>query len=254
MGRFILTTIVSTTIFSCSAQTDSVKTKTPKSSTLCTYYYKKHNNDSLVSKSSGTEANGTLVNGKLMPPSGANFCYFSDQSYLAGRAYTNGKVKKSVLAMYASLAKKYPGRIFQLMECSNEKGGKIWPHHTHQNGLSVDFMMPLTKDSLPYYKLDDLGKEHYLLTFDDDGCYSNNKDVKIDFDIVAKQILILDEQARKNGLKIKKIIIKIELKDELFSTPNGKKLKAKGIYVVKALTPLINGLHDDHFHIDFEEI
>ena len=55
-------------------------------------------------------------------------------------------------------------------------------------------------------------------------------------------------------MKIKKVIIKIELKDELFSTPNGKKLKAKGIYVVKALTPLINGLHDDHFHIDFEEI
>jgi penicillin-insensitive murein endopeptidase len=158
------------------------------------------------------------------------------------------------LAMYSSLGKKYPGRIFQLMECSNEKGGKIWPHHTHQNGLSVDFMMPLIKDSLPYYKLDDLGKEHYLLTFDNNGCYSNNKEVKIDFDLVAKQILILDEQARKNGLKIKKVIIKIELKDELFSTPNGKKLKAKGIYVVKALTPLINGLHDDHFHIDFEEI
>ena len=99
--------------------------------------------------------------------------------------------------MYSSLGKKYPGRIFQLMECSNEKGGKIWPHHTHQNGLSVDFMMPLIKDSLPYYKLDDLGKEHYLLTFDNNGCYSNNKEVKIDFDLVAKQILILMNKLEK---------------------------------------------------------
>jgi penicillin-insensitive murein endopeptidase len=254
MGNFIATLFLSSIFISCSAQSDSSKTKKTKASLLCAHYYSKNNNDSLASTSSGTEANGTLSNAALMPPVGDNFYYFSDQSYLAGRAYTNSKVKKSVLAMYASLAKIYPNRIFQLMECSNEHGGKIWPHHTHQNGLSVDFMMPLTKDSLPYYKLDDLGKEHYLLSFDNDGCYSNNKNVKIDFDIVAKQILILDEKARKNGLKIKKVIIKIELKDELFATPNGKKLKARGIYVVKALTPLINGLHDDHFHIDFEKI
>jgi len=58
--------------------------------------------------------------------------------------------------------------------------------------------------------------------------------VKIDFDLKAKRILILEEQSRKNGLKIKKVIIKTELKDELFATPSGKKLKANGIYVVKA--------------------
>lgn len=254
MGKINLTLFLSISMLSCSAQSDSSTTKKPSAGFLCKHYYEKNNVDTIKSKSTGTEANGTLINGALMPPAGDNFAYFSDQSYLAGRAYTNHKVKKSVLAMYASLAKKYPNRTFQLMECSNEKGGKIWPHHTHQNGLSVDFMMPLTKDSVPYYKLDDLGKEHYLLTFDNQGRYSKDSLVHIDFDIVAKQILILDEQARKNGLKIKKVIIKIEQKDELYATPNGKKLKAKGIYVVKALTPLINGLHDDHFHIDFEEI
>jgi len=58
--------------------------------------------------------------------------------------------------------------------------------------------------------------------------------VKIEFDLIAERILILEEQSRKNGLKIKKVIIKTELKDELFATPNGKKLKANGIYVVKA--------------------
>ena len=254
MKKAILFATFASLTISCSAKNDSTKVEVAKANPLCKLYYEKHKDDSIPSKSLGTVSKGTLEHGKLMPPSGANFEYFSAESYLAGRAYTNAKVKKSVLAMYSSLAKKYPSRIFQLMECSHEKGGKIWPHHTHQNGLSVDFMMPLTKDSVPYYKLDGLGKEHYLLTFDDKGRYANDSTVQIDFDIVAKQILILDEQARKNGLKVSKVIIKIELKDELYATPNGKKLKAKGIYVVKALTPLINSLHDDHFHIDFEPI
>lgn len=252
MKKEIVSIALSTFALSCSAQNDSVKA--PKINPLCKLYYEKHKDDSLASKSIGSVSNGSLEHGKLMPPGGKNFEYFSAESYLAGRAYTNSKVKKSVLAMYSTLAQKYPNRIFQLMECSHEKGGKIWPHHTHQNGLSVDFMMPLTKDSTPYYKLDNLGKEHYLLTFDNKGRYAKDSSVQIDFDLVAKQILVLDEQARKNGLKVSKVIIKIELKDELYATPNGKKLKAKGIYVVKALTPLINSLHDDHFHIDFEAI
>ncbi len=243
-----------TIAFGCNAQDTTTSKKHNKINSLSDLYYKNNKGDSLPSKSLGTVSKGTLENGKLMPNEGENFSYFSAESYLAGRAYTHEKVMKTVLATYASLGKKYPGRQFKLMECSNEKGGKIWPHHTHQNGLSVDFMMPLKQSDSAYYKLDDRGRAHYLLDFDDRGRYSADSTVSIDFDLVAKQILILDEQARKNHLKVSKVIIKIELKDELYSTPHGKKLKAKGIYVVKALTPLINDLHDDHFHIDFEEI
>ncbi|MCX6181513.1 MAG: penicillin-insensitive murein endopeptidase [Bacteroidetes bacterium] len=217
-------------------------------------YYEKHKGDSLPSKSTGTYSKGELINGKMMPFHGTNFTYFSETSYLSGRAYVNLKVKNSVLGAYSKLEKAHPGRMFGLMECSNKKGGKLWPHHTHQNGLSVDFMMPLIKDGKPYYKLDDDGPDHYLLSFNDQGQYCKDTTISIDFNLVAQHILLLDEQARKNGLHVKKVIIKIELKDELFATPYGKKLKAKGIYVVQALTPQINDIHDDHFHIDFEGI
>jgi hypothetical protein len=78
--------LVSTTFISCSAQSDSSKTKKPKASLLCNHYYNNNKNDSLASTSTGNEANGTLSNAALVPPTGDNFCYFSDQSYLAGRA------------------------------------------------------------------------------------------------------------------------------------------------------------------------
>ena len=50
------------------------------------------------------------------------------------------------------------------------------------------------------------------------------------------------------------MIFKIELKDKLYATPNGQLLKKSGIYLAQQLTPLINGLHDDHYHVDFEEM
>ena len=144
-----------------------------------------------------------------------------------------------------------PTRYFGVMECSNEHGGEMQPHKTHQNGLSVDFMMPLLKDDLPYYGLDSLGLMHYLLDFDHAGKYKKDPTVSVDFNLMARQILLLDFFAKKVGLKIFKVIVKIEFKDELFMTEYGKLLKASDIYVVQGLTPTINALHDDHFHIDF---
>ena len=70
---------------------------------------------------------------------------------------------------------------------------------------------------------------------------------------MAKHILALDKAARKEGLKIKKVIFKIELQNALFKTSSGKKLKQRGIYFVKVLPKLIDNLHDEHYHIDFME-
>lgn len=214
-------------------------------------YYHSHET-SLSSQSKGIVSNGSLVNGKLMPFSGANFYYFDTASYLAGRAFLNDRLHETILQTYQQLEQLCPGRQFGLMECANEHGGKMFPHRTHQNGLSVDFMMPLVKDGEPYYGLDDLGADHYWLEFDNNGSYIKDKSVKIDFDLVAQHILKLDHVARQHNLKISKVIIKTELKDELFATKHGAKLKASEIYVVKHLSPLINSLHDDHYHIDFE--
>ena len=93
-----------------------------------------------------------------------------------------------------------------------------------------------------------------MLQFDNSGRYIKNTSISVDFNLVAKHILELDAWARKEGYKVKKVIIKTEFKDDLYATKYGKKLKQKGIYVVMALTPKINALHDDHYHIDFEKL
>ena len=220
----------------------------------CEQFYNNWKDNSTISKTSGTVSNGSLANGKLMPYNGENFTYFDDESYLAGRAFTSQEVKETILLSYQSMQLLSPKRHFYLMELSNEKGGKIYPHRTHQNGLSVDFMMPMLKNNVPYYGLDTLGKNHYLLSFNEKGEYSEDKDVIVDFDLIALHILELEKAAKKQNLKISKVIIKIEYKDELLATKNGKLLKNSDIYIVNGLTPLINHLHDDHYHIDFEKI
>ncbi len=207
--------------------------------------------DDTLSKALGTVGSGSLEHSKLLPYKGDNFIYFDRDSYLEGRAFLHSSTRKSILGTYDSLSHILPHRYFNIMECSNEEGGEMFPHKTHQNGLSVDLMMPLIKDGAPYYGLDTLGIKHYALNFDDDGKYTRDPSIEIDFNLVAQQILLLDHFARKNGLNVFKVIIKIELKDELFATEYGQILKEKGIYVVQGLSPIINALHDDHFHIDF---
>jgi penicillin-insensitive murein endopeptidase len=211
-----------------------------------------HLKDTLNSKSTGSHGDGQLQNGNLMPFRGDNFTYFDEVSYKSGRAFMNDKAKKAVIHAYGQLAKTIPDRHFYLMECSNEHGGEMFPHKTHQNGLSVDFMMPLLKDGKAFTGLDTIGADHYWLSFDNEGRFDNDKSITVDFNTIARHILILNKSAAKFGVKVKKVIIKIEFKDELFATEYGKQLKSSGIYVVQKLSPLINALHDEHYHIDFE--
>ena len=207
--------------------------------------------DGTPSVSKGLVSKGTLLNGKLVPYSGLNFQYFDDQSYLMGRGFVHSSVKKILIDSYTELRSVSPNHRFYIMETSHKNGGELKPHETHQNGLSVDFMMPLLKDGKEYIGLDTIGSTHYFLNFDDKGKYSQDSTIQINFNIVAEHILELDQKARENGMRIEKVIIKVELKDELYTCKYGEALKASGIYIVKSLTPSINQLHDEHYHIDF---
>lgn len=188
----------------------------------------------------------------LIPFKGNNFQYFDQWSYLLGRAFVHHKVKQSVIDAYNALESAEPSRMFYIMECSHADGGQFFPHRTHQNGLSVDFMMPKLKNNKPYYVLDSLGTSHYFLNFNNEGQYIKDTSIFIDFNTIAHHLLLLDKAARKNGMTIKKVIIKIEMKDELFNTYYGKQLKTSGIYIVKSLEPFVNNSHDEHYHVDFE--
>lgn len=239
----------------CQAQTDiqKIELTDPKTDKI-TEFIKSHRDDKSASISKGSVSNGKLENGKLMPFSGNNFHYFDTTSFISGRAFVNDKVKQAVISTYSKMETLAKDRHFCLMECSHEHGGKLYPHKTHQNGLSIDFMVPLLREGKPYYELDDLGAQHYFMDFDNSGKYLEDKKVELDFNLIALHILTLDAEARKKGLKIEKVIFKMELKDELFATKYGKELEKSSIYITKSLTPIINALHDDHYHIDFKAL
>lgn len=198
---------------------------------------------------------GSIENAWLIPRKGANYKYFSwFNYYVIGRAYTHSDVCKAVVDSYAELEKTSPKTKFRYMESAKKKGGKTWPHRTHQNGLSVDFMTPLKKNEKQKLGYDRIGSLRYLMNFDNNGKAKISKKVSIDFELCALHILTLEKYARKYNLKIKKVILNTNLKDDLFATKYGKQLKESGIYFTRNLSPMLNKLHDDHYHIDFERL
>lgn len=214
-------------------------------------YYKLKSRDTLPSQAIGSVGNGKLKHGKILPPKGENFFYFDSTSYMADRAFTHQITKNILLNTFDSLNSLHPEKTFVVMEASNKKGGKMHPHRTHQNGLSIDLMYPKLRNGKNYEFLDTLGVQHYLLDFDKNGLLSTDKNVSIDFELTAKHIYLLSQEAKKQNARIEKVIMYTEFKDELFATTYGKKLKSEGIYFAQKLSKTINKLHDDHFHIDF---
>lgn len=215
--------------------------------------FQSYKNLNTPSISRGLVNNGSLENGVTFPFSGSNYHYFDTISYLQKRGFVNNKVRDLVLAAYDSLYHAFPNNTYGLMECSNEHGGKIWPHKTHQNGLSVDFMSPLLKGEKQSTIYDYIGTQHYFMEFDEHGVYVNDRSHQIDFELMAQHLAILHFFAPKYGLKVNKVIFKLNLKDELFATKTGKIIQKK-LYFAQNLSNLINNLHDDHYHVDFELI
>jgi penicillin-insensitive murein endopeptidase len=204
------------------------------------------------SKSEGSVKKGKLVNGRRFSRKKDNYKYFSFLSYiLFNRAWVHSKVLDITLDAYKECEVKHPKRKFFIMECSNKKGGEMWPHRTHQNGTSIDFGSPLLKNKRPFTRDHSYGLRHYAMKFDTNGRLLRNKKIEIDFEIMAQHILALEVAARKRNMFVKKVLLKINLKDDLFKTKSGKLLKKSNIYFAKYLQPMIDNMHDDHYHIDF---
>ena len=216
-------------------------------------FQEKHNDPTKKSISIGKVNEGKIINACLLPFTGENFSYFSKESYLAKRAFIHCEIKKILITSFILLKEQIPDRRFYIMEASKEEGGKISPHRTHQNGTSIDLMVPLKKDNIPYIELDTIGIDHYLLQFTNKGEYSENYSIQIDFDALAQEILAIQTTAVKNGWKIDKVILKTELQSLLFKSKYKNELMDSGIYFTKKLENIINDLHDDHIHIDFKK-
>lgn len=91
----------------------------------------------------GTTSAGRLENGCKLPLSGSNFQSYSSVLSLAGRTYVHCDVKNVLLEAYDALHSDGADWLDVYGETGKKNGGKFKPHKTHQNGLSVDFMVPV---------------------------------------------------------------------------------------------------------------
>ncbi|OYU25295.1 MAG: replication initiation protein [Burkholderiales bacterium PBB2] len=194
----------------------------------------------------GTVSNGRLEGGVKLPSEGPNFTSYSTLAAAAGRTYVHSKVAEIIVLAYEALAKDKPSNTYVYGETGWSSGGRIRPHRTHQNGLSVDFFVPVQDASgksvpLPTSVTNKLG---YDIEFNAKAKY---EEYTIDFEATAEHLYQLQVAAKANGAGIALVIFDIEFLPKLFAT-------ARGPYLQKEL-PFMKGKpwvrHDEHYHVDF---
>jgi penicillin-insensitive murein endopeptidase len=194
----------------------------------------------------GTVGQGRLEDGIKLPTSGANFSAYSTLAATAGRTHVHSKVAGIVQRSYEALALARPDTRYVYGETGWPSGGRIRPHRTHQNGLSVDFMVPVQDRQgrsvpLPTHAGSQWG---YALEFDADGRFG---EYTIDFEALADHLHQLDLAARAAGSGLALVIFDTRYLPRLHAT-------ARGAYLRDRL-PFMKGKpwirHDEHYHVDF---
>lgn len=198
------------------------------------------------SVSVGTVSDGSLINGKRLPSRGKNFRVHSQVTYLVGRNYVHEQVRDVIINSFQSLAEEYPSNKYMIGETGKRKGGDFFPHKSHQNGLCVDFMVPImnNKGQSAYLPASIFNLFGYGIEFDNEGYY---KGYRIDFESMTEHIMELYKQADEDGLRIELVIFAPELQRLLFETK-------KGAVLSDLVTFSINPSwvrHDEHYHIVF---
>lgn len=194
----------------------------------------------------GSVSRGRLEGGVPLPTRGANFSAYSSIAAAAGRTHVHSKVHGVLLAAYAALEKSQPGKVFVYGETGWASGGRFRPHRTHQNGLSVDFFVPVVDAAgrsvpLPTELAERFG---YDIEFDAQGRHGEHR---IDMEALAEHLYQLHVAARAAGIGISLVIFDPAYLPRLWATPRGPFLK-------QAL-PFMKGKpwvrHDEHYHLDF---
>jgi penicillin-insensitive murein DD-endopeptidase len=198
------------------------------------------------SQSIGTTSDGSLVKGKRIPSHGKNFTTYSNLGSLIGRTCVHHKVREVILDSYEQLAKDLPDKVFVYGETGWPCGGRIRPHKTHRNGLSVDFMVPVVdkRSHSVFLPTTVFNKFGYSWEFDDHG---KADAYQIDFNAIASHLLALKQAGDKKGVSIAVVIFDPPLQTLLFQTKRGEELKC----IVPFSTKPVWIRHDEHYHVDF---
>ena len=195
------------------------------------------------SQAIGHVNNGQILHSKRIPFNGNNYSTYSYLGYFVGRTFVHEKLRQTILDTYQSCQVSCPDIHFVLGETGDHNGGLFIPHAAHQNGMSVDFMVPLQKEGKVYQAHHLLNLWGYSRRFDPQGkCDALN----IDFETIAKHLWALNEAALANGLVLQKIIFNPVLQDKLLATESGKKISGFPFWQHREVLP-----YDNHYHVDF---
>ncbi|MBY0461913.1 MAG: replication initiation protein [Alphaproteobacteria bacterium] len=196
-----------------------------------------------------------------VPSKGKNFQTYSYFLSFIGRTCIHSKIREAILDSYKALEIIQPEMTFIYGEMGWCNGGRFRPHRTHQNGLSVDFMVPIRykKTGLPAVIPTNIFTSFgYSMRFDETGNYisclpsfrSSKRrctEYQIDFKAIIDHLYALQKSALKQGSAIDKIIIDPPLLKLL--------RKEKDYFKVESL-PFLQGKawfsHDGHYHVDFK--
>lgn len=194
----------------------------------------------------GTASKGRMEGGVKLPISGPNFEAYSDLAAAAGRTYVHAKVAEVVTAAYAALQLERPSTRYVYGETGWASGGRFRPHRTHQNGLSVDFFVPVRNAegasvAIPTGVTNRLG---YDIEFD---ASANYGEYSIDFPALAEHLYQLHVAAKARGAGIALVILDPPFLPKLFATPRGAFLQQH----LRFMAGKVWVRHDEHYHVDF---
>ena len=194
----------------------------------------------------GTPSKGRLEGGVRIPTSGPNFGPYSSLGVRLGRTYVHSKVAVAVAAAYRALEASAPTKTYVYGESGWREGGRIRPHRTHQNGLAVDFMVPVMDKSGKSVPLPTgiTNKFGYAIEFDAQARY---QDLSIDFEAITEHLYALFQATRENGIGISRVIFEKAYIPRLYTTRRGAFVKDSIPFMQEE--PWIR--HDEHYHVDF---
>lgn len=195
----------------------------------------------------GSVSQGRLENAQQLPVSGPNFQAFSGAAAALGRTHTHSEVGAIVLEAYAEIAEQHPALRFVYGEASWPQGGRLRPHRTHQNGLSIDFFVPVRDTGgrsvpIPTSPFTRFG---YDLEFDANGRLGG---LQIDFEALAEHLFQLQRAARKRGAGIALVILDTRYLSALSATRRGGALRQQLNFLPRQAWVR----HDEHYHVDFD--
>ncbi len=195
----------------------------------------------------GSTSKGSVKHAVALPKKGDNFISYTVDLELSGRTFVHNVVKDIVIHSYKALAKSHPDKVFKYAETGLKNGGLFWPHKTHQNGLSVDFMVPVINGNGQSVHLltDASNRFGYDIEFDEKGEFDN---LKIDLEALAAHLVELDKQAKAQGYALWRVIFDPKLQPLLLKTQQGDYIKNN----IKLSTKQSWVRHDEHYHVDFD--